>query len=441
MKPARVVASFDSASAMLSATERYLRGNDFAHLGQAAIKTLPVRASTLLPKKARQSVYAVAGALEGSRPDQLGNIDMDDVTAWVAGHYGRGPYPAVFIGSSNGALVHLAAAVRAPWIPQTLLLPVRRWRAEGADSSDAAAAMRFGERVAGPFLDRNPDIVLHHMHDPNQDELMVRHMAYFRVKLTRLGRSYERWLTNSLSAGAPIVVVDDTSHWPTTRIGARHVFQNGAQGGLEPEYYTGTRPDGSSPEAEWGFEPSLAHDIDRWASAHGHPVHRLRVDCPEGLSAPVADLHRRWGTERGAQDRLLVESFVMLDPFQVARTGAAPLWTMFPVEPSARMTQTYLDTRPPFDVVDAMLFNHGAESAGLAAGEVWQNLIGQGRQPGQLLGVDADRFPVDFAALARYGPVLRALPAAPRAAERHTLAEIIEATGETGAVQWTTGHT
>jgi hypothetical protein len=439
MKPADAVASFDSASAMLSATARYLRGQDFAHMGQSGIKTLPVRASSLLPTRVRQSVYAVAGAWEGTRPAQLADIDMNDVAAWVTAHYPHGPYPAVFIGSSNGAVVHLCAALGAAWLPQTLLLPVRRWRAGGEASTDGAAAMRFGERVAGPLVDRNPDIVLHHMHDPNQDELMVRHMAYFRVKRTRLGPAYERWLTTRLAPGAPVVLVDDASQWPTTRISARHVFQNGAQGGLSPHDYTGTRADGMSSEAEWGFEPALTDDVHRWASAHGHPVYRLRVEDPEALSGPVADLHRHWGEARDAEDRLLVESFVLLDPLHVARTGASPFWTMFPVATSARHVETYLDTRPPFDIVDAMLFNHGAASAGLAAGTVWRNLIARGRRQGQLLGVDPARFPIDFAALARYGPALRRLPSAARPAVWHPLDEVIEATSAADAVQWITG--
>jgi hypothetical protein len=438
VKPARAVASFDSASAMLRATARYLQGQDFAHLGQTPAKTLPVRASTLLPTRARQSVYAVAGALEGVRPAQLGSIDIDDVASWITGHYPRANYPCVFVGASNGAVVHLAAAVGAPWLPQTLLLPVRRWRAGGADSADAVAAMSFGAQVAPPLLERNPDIVLHHMHDPNQDELMVRHMAYFRVKRTRLGPAYGRWLQHHLAPDASIVLVEDQSRWPTTRVAERHVFQNGAQGGLRPEDYRGTMPDGSSPEAEWGFEPELAHEVARWGQINGHPVRRLVIDCPEALSAPVADLHRSWAAERGAVDRLLLESFVMLDPHQVARTGAAPFWTMFPVEPSALLAQSYLDSRAAFGEVDALLFNHGARSAGLAAARVWQNLIARGQRPGHLLGVDAARFPIDFAALARYGPALRRLPSAPRPATTHPLGEIIEGTSGADGVLWLT---
>jgi hypothetical protein len=435
VKAADTVASFDSASAMLLATARFLLGQDFAHLGQPAVKALPVRASTLLPKRTRQRVYGILGALEGSRPEELGDIDLEDVAAWVTGHYPRGPYPAVFIGSSNGALVHLAAAVGAPWLPQTLLLPVRRWRAGGSDGS-AQAALEFGARVAGPLLARNPHHVLHHMHDPNQDELMVRHMAYFRVKRTRLGPAYEQWLNHRLAPGAPVVLVEDLSRWPTTRVSERHSFQNGAQGGLRPEEYTGTQPDGESAEAEWGFEPELGDDVSRWAATNGHPVHRLRLDCPEALSAPVADLHRRWADSRGAIDRLLLESFVLLDPFHVARTGAAPFWTMFPVQPSASRAAAYLDSRARFNIVDGLLFNHGADSQGLASARTWRALVDRGERPSHLLGVTASRFPVDFASLARYGPALRHLDSAPDPPRTHDLSEVIEGTSRAPGVLW-----
>jgi len=156
-----------------------------------------------------------------------------------------------------------------------------------------------------------------------------------------------------------------------------------------------------------------AEDRCPWAAASRHLLHRLRTDCPEALSAPVVDLHRRWAADRGALDRLLIESLVLLDPFQVAGTGAAPFWTMFPVLPSAGRVASYLDRRAPFGVGDAMLFDHGADSAGLTGAAVWRELTGRGGQPGQLLGADARRFPADFAAFARYGPALRRLETAP----------------------------
>ena len=55
------------------------------------------------------------------------------------------------------------------------------------------------------------------------------------------------------------------------RVGERHVFQPGAQGGLRPQDYL-DRPhtpttDDESPEAEWGAEPGFTAAVADWGRA------------------------------------------------------------------------------------------------------------------------------------------------------------------------------
>jgi len=88
------------------------------------------------------------------------------------------------VGSSNGAVVHLAAALGAPWLPQTLLLPVRHG---GVHPDDPAGDLATAVEPARVLLAANPELVLHHMHDANQDRLMIRHM-------TSSGSSGAGWL-------------------------------------------------------------------------------------------------------------------------------------------------------------------------------------------------------------------------------------------------------
>ena len=64
--------------------------------------------------------------LEAVSPRRLARIRSEAITEWVAGLYPERRYPAVLIGSSNGALTHLAAALDAPWLPQTFLIAVRQ---------------------------------------------------------------------------------------------------------------------------------------------------------------------------------------------------------------------------------------------------------------------------------------------------------------------------
>jgi hypothetical protein len=182
---------------------------------------------------------------------------------------------------------------------------------------------------------------------------MIQSMQYFRVKRRRLGATFERFLDAALAPGATVFLVECGLTWPTTRIGDRHVFQHGALGGATEEEYARGGPrveaylrrygvdkprwdpppaDGRSPEAEWGFEPALRGDVERLARRRGWRVRRVLFLQPEDLSPLVAELYRWWYRARGIDShRLLVESFVLLEPWWTLRSGAAPFWMVFNV--------------------------------------------------------------------------------------------------------------
>ncbi|MER5387586.1 hypothetical protein [Saccharopolyspora sp. NPDC002686] len=372
-----------------------------------------------LPPRWAGRIYAASGVSEALPPTRLGEVDSDRLASWVVDHYPRRRYPVVFIGSSNGALVHLAAALGAPWLPQTLLIPVRR---RGVDRDDPQAEMECGRAPAARLLAANPDLVLHHMHDPNQDRLMIAGMSYFRVKWRRLPDAYRRFSRDHLESGGVVVSVECGLSWPVTRLGPRHVFQFGALGGASAaEYHAGgprvadllrrygaelstwrpPEPDEQAPEAEWGFEPELLADLDEAAQQHRFSLRRMKFDHPEQLSPLVADQYRAWYAQRGLPTgRLLVESFLLLEPWWTLRTGSVPFWMAFNTEGSHRALRDYLDTRT-FDEIRLMLFSHGTESIGLMGIEGWQELVARAQQRGTLLGVDRRAFPRDFAGLVR----------------------------------------
>lgn len=417
------IADFDSTSAMLRATSNYLCGRDFPTLGKPPAFVMHAFAESvnLLPRSAREQVYALGGAMEGSNPTKLNQINAEGMAQWAAARYPQRPYQAVMIGSSNGALVHLASAFDMPWLPQTALFPVRRF---DGDSDQPKPALEFGRRYGPELLRANPDLKLHHMHDGNQDRLMVKYMEYFRVKRLSLGPAYERFLRSRLTPGGTIIIVNCERRWPTTKLSERHVFQHGALGGAtEKEFMQGServeeylerygssvrrwdppQPNGDSPEAEWGFEPALQDDILRFAAEQGYKVQRLSFYEPEDVSPLVADFYRDWYRLRGLRaNRLLVESFIMMEPYWALRTGSVPFWMVFNMEPSATAIERYLDQRDAFDEINLMLFNHGVESVGFPQMERWRLLLKRARRKGRLIGVREDLYPRDFGSLARY---------------------------------------
>jgi hypothetical protein len=423
-KPA--VANFDSATAMVRALAGFLHGRDFPLLGELPPWSESVMRGVgnlvnALPQVLREQVYIWGGWAETIAPERLGTAQAEDVAAWMAALYPQRRFPAVAIGSSNGAAVHLYAALGVPWLPQTFLMPVAR---AGLDPDEPKADLAWAREPARMFLEQNPDVRLHHMHDPNQDRLMIQRMAYFRVKRLRLGPAYERFLREALEPGGVILIVECGLKWPTTRLGERHLFQFGALGGATAEeYHRGSprveaylsryrsrharwdapTPDGESPEAEWGFEAALRDDVERLARQQGWRVVRLLFEQPEDLSPVVADFYRQWHRERGVDEgRLLVESFILLEPYWTLRTGSVPFWMVFNKEPSAQALAAYLDRVEPFDEIAMMLFSHGVESVGLVRIAQWRALLGRARRRGVFIGVDERTFPRDFAAFVRY---------------------------------------
>jgi hypothetical protein len=429
--PPPFVADFDSASAMVRAIAAYLHGEDFPAMGNPPALQPLARMANVLPPKAREKLFIAGGATETVDPEDLADIDLDQVGDWIHDVYPPGPFPVVAIGSSSGASTFLQAALGAPFLPQTVFVPV----GQDVHPDEPTTAMELGVGPGRAFMDANPDWQLHHMHDANQDRLMVRALTYFRVKRRTIGAAYRRFLDERLADGGTILLVECHRRWSTTRIGERHVFQHGAVGGAtEQEFHEGSdrvaeyldrydspertwdgpEPDTDSPEAEWGFEEALRDEVLAYAEQRGVRVVRWSFDDPHLASPFVADLYRWWHRRRGLPaNRMLVQSFIAMDPYWTLRTGSVPFWMRFNMEPSLELVRDHLRARAddPYDDLHLMLFQHGVEAVGLPDGDRWRTeVLDQARRHGSTLGADLDEFPLDFAHFGRSNRALRSLP-------------------------------
>ncbi len=428
VKPPDYIANFDSATAMLRATASYLHGRDFPALGLSPLlKPFAARAN-LLPRPLRRQLYIFSGWNESLKPNKIDDVDAEEMARWAVSEYPDRSYPAMAIGSSSGAAVHLYAAMGIPWLPQTMLVPVR----QAVDPDKPKDALAVGKGIGRRLLANNPDLQLHHMHDANQDRLMVRKMTYFRVKRRRLGEAYRRFIERCLPPGGTLFVMDCRSNWRTTRVGDRHVFQHGAIGGAtEEEFHEGSprvralldrvdapvrewdepEPDTTSPEAEWGYEPALDEDLAELAERRRYKVRRIVFDEADSLSPLVADLYRWWYRQRGIPgDRLLIESFVVMEPWWALRTGSVPFWMTFNMRPDLQAVHRYLDRSEPYEHIHLMLFNHGADAVGLPEPGEWRSILRRARTEGTFIGADPPEFPMDYAQFSRYHTEVQKLP-------------------------------
>lgn len=428
-QPPSFVADFDSASALTRATIAFHHGEDFPAMGNPpALQPLAAMAN-VLPRRLREQVFIVSGALETVDPDDAGSLDLDEVGDWLHAAYPPGPYPAIAVGSSSGAGTLLHTALGAPFLPQTVFVPL----SQRIHPDDSMRAMELGIEPGEALMAANPDWQLHHMHDANQDRLMARALTYFRVKRRTLGDRYRRIIDDRLATGGTILLMECRLRWHTTRIGDRHVFQHGALGGAtEAEFHHGSErvedylarydspvrrwdgpaPDTDSPEAEWGFEQTLRDDVLDLARQRGIRVVRIVFDEPDALSPLVADLYRWWYRERGIPaNRAIIQSFITMDPYWTLRTGSVPFWMTFNMEPSLEHARDYLASREPFDDLRLMLFQHGVEGVGSPDGRRWRTeVLDQARRSGETLGADLEEFPLDFAHYGRYHRQLKAIP-------------------------------
>ena len=191
----RGIARFDSATAQAHALALALDGGEVESLSGSPLLDRAMPLVNRLPRRAREWVYSIGGMTEGIAAGGARDLDVEAIARWLAGLFPGRRYPAAFIGSSNGALMHVAAAMGVPWLAQTFLCPVRQWVMDPDDPKRGFAA---GRAVVDALLEAHPELSIHHMHDPNQDRLMLHMMSYYRLKLRRLPEAYRdflrRWL-------------------------------------------------------------------------------------------------------------------------------------------------------------------------------------------------------------------------------------------------------
>lgn len=415
-------AGFDSGAGFIKALSNFLKGREFQGLGITPPVEPLLETINKLPVSLNEKLFITATGAEGIPAANMNKVDASEFMKAVVNTYPDAKYPAVMLGAVSGAMVHLAAALKIPLLPQTFLIPVSHPAHLPVD--EPKRTLEWGLKPGENFLKNNPYFKLHHMFDPVQDRQTLEKITYFRVKMQRMVLEYERFLINNLQKGGTIIISDCTQKWPVTTISNRFVFQFGGVGATTPEeYHEGSKrvsnflekydshvrrweapkTDSSQPEAEWGFDDLIMNDITAIAQRHGFRIKRLTYQEPDHPSPAIAEMYRWWYRQKDViTNRLVAESFFMHEPYWILKTASVPFWMKFNTEHSADWLEQYLTTAESYDEVYLMLFSHGVESIGLAKPQRWKHIMRNAAVNWGFIGNDPDKFPSDPVSMVKY---------------------------------------
>lgn len=429
---AQLVMDVESSVGAVRTVSRFLNGNLQPLPGIGPPSRAVAKFVTRPPKKIRKKAFQLAGRSQALPARRIGDINVDAIDRWVVEEYTRKQpdqrqYPAVMVGAVSGAAYFLATALGIPYLPQTTLVSV----VDGKNHpDDIRGAMKSWAPAAQQIAQQNPRISVHHMHDPAQDRPMMEKTAFFRLKRLSLGPVYEQFLRERLEPGGAIITLENSRSWRAARTGERSFFQFGCLGGLpEEEYHTGSTritqflgqqnssftawspPDMTerTPDGEWGWDPALGDDVDRLIHEQGWERRRLHQNEPQDASAFIAELFRDWYRRLGWQDnRLLAQTYTLLDPRATLATGSIPFWNRFHMQPSFDVLREYLESTDTYDEILVSLFSHGLVSPGLVSFADWQSLARRfAHSHGAVIGTDEHTYPIDPGGPVRYQDALR----------------------------------
>lgn len=441
----RYIADFDSTTSVLSAVSNYLHNRNTPVGGKlGSVPEIVLSFINALPGKVRKSLYKWSGWYDAYPADGLKEIRTEDICEWVVSKYPERKFPALFIGTANGAEAHLAAAMNSPFLPQTFLLPVRR----SVHPDDLEADIAWGKKHVPLLTGNNPALRVYQMHDPIQDRLMVQKMAYLRIKLISMSEAYIRFIEKTLNKDAVIIICNCRLKWKSARINDSHYFQPGGFGAADendiisksPRVSNFLREQGSDPadlkipqsefevpEAEWGFDEELLPDIERAAEKSHRRIISIEFEKPDDMSSFTAELYKWWYSKRKIPyNKMLVECFSLIEPKRVIDSRMIPYWLAFNTQNSTDILTEYLKNDHTVPEKYIMIMSNGIRSIDVSMPEDYEKAFSGNTSSTNFLGLDKLKYPVDLKSYGIYDKHLNKLPVYDEKPEPLTVDELLQ---------------
>jgi hypothetical protein len=280
------------------------------------------------------------GGWQSPAPGDLHALDLDRIAADVTARYTAERYPAVVLGASHGAAVHLAALMGAAWLPSGIEIAV----APTADRPETLLSAAHG--LAVDLRTKAPGAGL--------SQRFPSGTGGSRLALTwaRLPAAYRSFLTERVEPGATVLVVRDVHPVVVLRDGTDDSVQ------LECPVPTADHTTAlvvATGDSGAATRVGFAADTVALARAGGLAVAQLLFSKVHLLSQLVADTARTLLYDAGRPDSWLVVQHGRRIDGRPLAAGAVPYWCADSGPAHSRPAEWWLAASAPFSHIEVAL--------------------------------------------------------------------------------------
>lgn len=300
----------------------------------------------------------------GIEKSLIKHATIENAANWVVSQYKtptNSKFNYILIGAPSGAVSHLAALLKAPFLSQHFLLTIKE---KERNPDDIQRIFKSGLEVAQKLNEINGkdiETIIHY--DPVHDRFLLKYLDTIRFKIRKLPQAYREFMLKHLEKEGTILFFDVKYMWKHCRIEDNITFQVGGLGGIPPdEYLSGSErlkkwlqhqrskvdswnlnneyPLETYPESEWGTVDYLEKETKEFADENGFNFYKIHVTHPEKVSETVFNLFTKLLKKTNKErNNFFFDCFTSINPLFNIQTSSIPIWLPFNCEDSFQFAE------------------------------------------------------------------------------------------------------
>ncbi|MFN4181814.1 MAG: hypothetical protein ACK4G3_01185 [bacterium] len=277
---------------------------------------------------------------KGISPSASHAITLSTLLESCLSGYEEKKYPAIALGAPSGAVAHLCALLRIPFLTTHFLLSFRYWNPR----LSARRSALFGSFLAQNLLQHNPCVEALIHFDPVHDRFLVFRLCHIRLRLRCFPSAYLHWIKHNLAPGGRILLIHCSYPWKVLFLTRNTLFQIGGLGDIPPQFFIesfGWKGDWQDyPESEWGTPPAFLDSVREILDKEHIPWTEIRFSHPQNFSFFVWKIWQDFFPS----SRIFLDSFTFIDPYFHLLSRIPPYWLPYNCKDSLRLARQHLDS-------------------------------------------------------------------------------------------------